>query len=191
LIVFFFAHVIVAPILLPLNAVSPATAEPFIQTAAANAPAGPELAEQDLIIVNPPNAFFGHYFSTARVVNNQVAPRHVRVLAPGAAAMHVLRSDERTLIVRPDGGFLAFPFDNVFRGNGHPLRLGDTVLLTNMTAQVTALTQDGRPAETTFRFAERLEYNTFKWLVWKEGKYEAFRLPALGQDVSLPAQPLF
>ena len=41
-IILFVAHGIIAPILLPLNAISPASAEPFIQTAAGNAPVGPE-----------------------------------------------------------------------------------------------------------------------------------------------------
>ena len=191
MIVFIVAHGIVAPILLPFNAISPATAEPFIQEAARNAPVDSHLAQQDLIIVNPPIVFYGHYFSTARVVNHQEPPLHLRILAPGAVPLHVARPDDRTLVVRPEGGFLSFPFDNVFRSDMHPLRLGEKIGLTNMTARITGLTDDGRPAEVRFEFSSPLEDKSFTWLQWKEGKYVIFQPPSPGTEVSLPAQPVF
>jgi hypothetical protein len=105
--------------------------------------------------------------------------------------VHVTRLDDRTLVVRPEGGFLAFPFDNVFRSSAHPLRLGQRVELTNVSVEVTALTESGRPAEAMFRFSAPLEDGTFKWLQWKEGKYTLFDPPAIGTGILLPAQPLF
>jgi hypothetical protein len=191
LIVLLVAHGIIAPILLPFNAVSPAMAEPFVQTAASHAPVGPDLARQDLVLANPPSVFFGDYFSTARVVNHQDAPRHLRILATGATPVHIARPDATTLIVRPEGGFLAFPFDNVFRSSAHPLRLGERIEVTNMTVQVTSLTQDGRPAEATFRFGAPLEDGSFTWLQWRDGRYAPFELPPPGADIVLPAQSLF
>jgi hypothetical protein len=191
LILLIVVHGIVAPLLLPFNAISAVTAEPFIQTAASSAPVGPELSGQDLIIVNPPNAFFAHYFSTARVVLHLNSPRHLRVLAPGAVALHVHRADERTLVVRPERGYLAYPFDNVFRNSRYPLKLNDKILLTNMVVEITALTQDGRPEEAAFRFERPLEDPSFAWLAWKDGRYEPFCLPPSGGDVTLPAQLLF
>jgi hypothetical protein len=191
LIAFVVAHGIIAPILLPFNAVSPAMAEPFIQTAATTAPVGPELAGQDLIILNPPIVFFGHYFSTARVINHLDPPKHLRILAPGAVPLHVARPDDRTLAIRAEGGFLASPFDNVFRSSAHPLRLGEKIGLTNMTAQITGLTDDGRPAEVRFEFSSPLEDKSFTWLQWKEGKYVIFQPPSPGTGVLLPAQPVF
>jgi len=187
----FVAHMIVAPILLPLNAVSPASAEPFIQQAVHNAPVGPELPGQDLVIVNPPNVYYAHFFSTVRAINNAPVPRHLRVLAPGSAQLYIARPDERTLAIRPEGGFLAFPFDNVVRSDAYPLRLHDQISLTNMTVEITALTEDGRPAEARFRFSRSLESESFKWLQWKDGKYIHFDLPPAGEGIVLSAQQMF
>ena len=185
------AHVIIAPIFLPLNAISPATAEPFLQRAANTAPLGPDVAMKHLVIVNPPNVYYAHYFSTVRAVNKAPFPRHLCVLAPGAVPLRVTRPNECTLIIRPEGGFLGSPFDNVFRGSAHPLHLGDSIALTAMTVEISGLTSDGRPAEATYRFPSSPEEGVFAWLQWKDGKYVPFDLPAVGAEILLPAQPLF
>ena len=54
-----------------------------------------------------------------------------------------------------------------------------------MSAEVTALTADGRSAETTFRFAVPLEAPSLRWLQWKAGVFVPFTLPAIGQEIEL------
>ncbi|RPH37971.1 hypothetical protein EHM92_01285 [bacterium] len=191
LVVFFVAHGIIAPILLPLNALSTTPAEAYIQGAVNSAPLGPDVAEKDLIIVNPPSVYYAHHFLTVRALNNAPQPRHLRVLAPGTTLLHISRPDEHTLVIRPEGGFLAYPFDNVFRGDVYPLRLGQRIALTNMTAEITELTADGRPSEATFRFAAPLESDLFSWLQWKDGIYVPFEPPRPGAEITLAAQRLF
>jgi len=183
-------HTVIAPLLLPLNAVSAFPAKRYIQDAVNNAPLDADLTEQDLVIVNPPNVLFAHYFLMVRALDNASLPRHLRVLAPGDVQLHITRPDERTLIVRPDGGFLASPFDNLFRGPQHQLRLGERVQLTKMSAEVTELTPDGRPAEVAFRFGTRLEDTSLKWLKWEDGRYVIFEPPVPGTETSLPAAQL-
>jgi hypothetical protein len=185
------SHAIIAPVLLPANAVSPTTAEPLLQNAANTAPVGPDVAVRNLVLVNPPSVYYAHYFSTVRAVNGAPYPRHLCILAPGAVSLRVARPDERTLVIRPEGGFLGFPFDNVFRGGAHPLRLGERIALTAMTVEITGLTSDGRPAEATFRFPMPLEEDSFAWLQWRDGKYVHFDPPLRGAEISLPAQQLF
>jgi hypothetical protein len=189
---FFVIHLVLAPVLLAGNSTSASFAQKYIQDAAAGVSAGPELSDQDLVIVNHPIVFYAHYFKSARLFAGLSVPRRLRVLAPGLTQVQVERPDEKTLVVRPEGGFLADPFDNVFRGPSHPLRLGQRVILSGMTAEVTALTSDGRPAEVAFHFAVPLEDSTLRWLMWEGEGYVPFTIPSVGESrVIPPAPPLF
>ncbi len=183
-------HGIIAPLLLPLNAVSAATAEPYIQKAVNDAPLGPDLAAQDLILVNPPIMFYAHALLTVRTLEGVPMPRHLRVLAPGLVQLEVSRPDERTLVIRPDGGFLAFPFDNLFRKEGDRFYPGERVELTNLSVEIVGLTADGRPSEVAFRFSVPLEDPSLKWLKWEDGTYAPFEPPKPGSRILLKAAQL-
>jgi hypothetical protein len=192
LVAFLCVHLLVAPLLLPMNATSAAFGQPYIQDAVEAVPAGPELAGQDLVILNHPIVYYGHFFPTVRILAGQSSPRRVRVLAPAVDTLHVRRPDIHTLVVRPKGGFLGLPFDNVFRGPGDPMAVGDRVVLTGMTVEIMQLTADGRPAEASFRFASPLEDSTLRWLRWAGQGYVRFVPPAVDDTCTVPpAPPLF
>lgn len=53
--------------------------------------------------------------------------------------------------------------------------------------EVTAITDDGRPAEAVFHFAAALEDPSLRWLQWENGVYVPFVLPAVGETLTLPA----
>ena len=183
-------HVSIAPVLLPINATSAAFAQKYIQDPSSKVRSGPGFENQDLIIVNHPLAFYAEYFSTSRLLAGLPSPRRVRVLAPGTVPVRIKRLDEFTLIVQPEGGFLASPFDNVFRGPNNPLRRWDEVRLTGMTVTIIAVTDDDRPAVAAFRFAKPLNDLSLRWLQWKEGQYATFRPPALGDSCALAGEKL-
>jgi hypothetical protein len=189
LIAFLFLHLVIAPVLLEMNATSSTFSQRYIQDAACAVQAGPELAQQDLVIVNHPVTFYGHYFSTARFLAGQSVPHHLRVLAPADGLLRVARTDRSTLVMKPQGGFFGLPFDNVFRNPSHPLRVGDCVNLTGMTVEINTLTEDGRPSEVSFRFSVPLEDSSLRWLRWEGEGYSPFTIPAIGESVVLPAAP--
>jgi hypothetical protein len=189
LLFFLLVHLFLAPLLLPFNATSAAFAQKYIQTPADELAAGPELAGQDLVIVNHPIVFYGHYLSTARLLAGRPYPRHLRVLAPATGPVEVFRPDERSLLLRPERGFLGEGFDNVFRGESHPLRLGERVWLTGMEVEIRELTRDGRPAAALFRFDVPLTDPSLRWVRWEEAGYAPFPLPGVGEGVTLPAAP--
>jgi hypothetical protein len=89
------------------------------------------------------------------------------------------------LVVRPRRGYLAWAVDQLFRSEQHPMSVGQRVELTGMTAEVTALTNDGRPAEATFTFGVPLEDPSLRWMQWHEGRFVPFPLPAIGETVEL------
>ncbi|HSQ77156.1 MAG TPA: hypothetical protein VLT13_16460, partial [Bacteroidota bacterium] len=134
--------------------------------------------------------FLANYFIVVRSLEGLPAPERQRVLAPGNVAVHIERTDPRTLVVRPDGGFLAGPFDDVFRASSLPLRAGDRIPLTNMEVEILDVEVDGRPAAVAFRFAERLEHASLRWLMWENGEWTTFLPPAVGGMVTLPPAPL-
>lgn len=183
-------HVPIAAMMLFSNAISTAFAERYIQRPALSLEGGEAMRETDLIVVNHPIPFYAHQTGTARLVLGSVRPRRLRVLAPGTDPVHIERPDSATLIVRPGSGFLSASFDNVFRGSAHPMREGEMVSLTGMTAEVLRLTPDGRPAEVRFRFVGRLEDPPRRWVCWGKDRYEPFTPPPVGGSIDLPGSPL-
>jgi hypothetical protein len=51
-----------------------------------------------------------------------------------------------------------------------------------MTAEVIAMTGDGRPAEAAFRFDVPLEDPSLEWLCYRGGRFEPFTPPAVGES---------
>jgi hypothetical protein len=56
------------------------------------------------------------------------------------------------------------------------------VELTGMTAEVTELTTDGRPAEVAFHFDVPLADDSLIWPCDRGGTFEPFTPPAIGQE---------
>ena len=180
-----FIHLLLAPLLLPLTAFSPAllgNIEPSINSL----PDDPDFATQTAVIVNAPSFFYTGYIADIRSIQGLPAPARVRTLASGLAPITLSRADSNTVLVRPDGGYLT-GFDTVFRGGGQRMRLGQTVALTGVTITVQELTEDGRAAAVSFRFDVPLEDRSLRWLQWRNGIYAPFAPPAAGETVVLPA----
>ena len=183
-------HGPIAALSLVYNATSTTFAQKYIQDAALALEDDGSMRGTDLVIVNHPIPFYAHQAGIARMVLGSVPPRRLRVLSPGLEAVHILRPDSATLIVRPEGGFISSSFDNVFRGPAHPMVKGERVTLTGMTAEVIDLTDDGRPAGVQFRFAGRLEDRPWRWVQWEGNRYVPFVPPPVGGHVELPGSKL-
>lgn len=184
---FIFIHGIAAP----LHALSrarwpmgPGMEHMYVQT-----PLDARIAEQDVIIVNAPLAILTGYLPVRAELDGQPIPRRTRSLGPSLAHMDVQRTDEHTLTIRPDQGFLRWVLDDLFRNRNHPLRAGDRIELTGMTVEITATTPDGRPAEAAFKFDTPLEDPGLRWIQWTGSGYAPFVPPAVGETVRLSSMP--
>jgi hypothetical protein len=166
----------------------------------------------DVVVINMPSPGYAIFIPAFREIHRQAVPAHLRILAPGYAAVEVTRVDARTLVIRPEHGYLApagvmalgdqgaFPlvhsaygyrYSDGFFGSGlNPMALGERVDLTGMSAEVTALAKDGRPAEARVQFAVPLDDPSLQWLQWdwKKGTYVSFTPPAVG-ETTLVAGP--
>ncbi|MCP4246339.1 MAG: hypothetical protein GY778_04750, partial [bacterium] len=135
-------------------------------------------------------------------------PRRSLSLTPSSCPATLTRIDEHTLVVRPQGGYLpphrwwpteAGPtpimsnryhlqhLDHLVRSRDNPMRLGETIELTTAVIEITALTDDGRPAEATFRFRKPLEDPSLRWFRMNRTQYIPFEPPIVGQTVTVPS----
>jgi hypothetical protein len=199
-------HAVVFPIMLPCVQTF---MEPFIRAVTDLGPL-PGGEDRQVVIVNVPSPGQFIYVPSLREVREQSTPARMRVLAPGSFAVEVTRVDAYTLVVRPERGYLAptgmgmvenhdvFPLihpaygyqrgDGFFRGDTFSMALGQRVELEGMSAEVTALAEDGRPAEARIRFATSLDDPSLTWLWWdwRSETYVAFTPPAVGETARIP-----
>lgn len=144
------------------------------------------IENQDLVVVNPPSTFLVTCLPVW-ASEGKPLPRHMRILASSQfGPVEVKRIDERTITVRPRGGYLVTVLDRLFRDDQDPFSVGEKIKLTGMTVEVTELRSNGRPAEAAFSFSVGLEDASLRWLQYKKGRYVPFHPPAIGQSVELP-----
>lgn len=170
--------------------------------------AGPEMRGKEVIVVNVPSPYAFFYHSAIAALKGQESAARLRLLAPGYFHVEVERIDTRTLLVRPQGGFLVPPgqgptedflgpslhpvylyqqLDRAFRSLDPAFVVGECIELPGMTVEPTRIAEDGRPLEVLIRFADSLEaarYHWFQW-DWTLGGYRPFLPPALGEKVTV------
>jgi hypothetical protein len=198
-------NAIAFPILLPC---SQSYVDPFFR-AATDLGLLPEAGGKDVVVVSVPSPGQLLYVPGLRDLRGQPQPAHLRVLAPGYFAVAVTRTDERTLVVRPERGYVVpvgaiarkgwdllplahhaygYQYSGGFlRSDACSVALGQRVELSGMSVEVTALTDDGQPLEARVQFAVPLEDTSLKWLWWnwEQNAYLPFEPPAVGETVEV------
>jgi hypothetical protein len=178
-------HAGLAPLLLPLRAANPVGPRSVEQRFYVPRLLAPEVEGQTVIVVNAPSPVHACCLPLLQELNHGPVPRHTRVLAPALPAVAVRRIDERTLMVRPERGYLRWVMDQVFRSDRRPLKLGEKVVLDGMTVEIRELTPDNRPAEARFQFDAALESPSLRWLCYRNHGFEPFTPPAVGESVTI------
>ena len=176
-----------------------------IERAAASLPVDDQVREQWVVIVNTPTAFVSGFGPVFQAMNGQPVAARTLILGSSMYPIEVERRDEQTLVLRPEGGFLAPPgtprpgskapsfhplyilqmFDHLFRDQAaDPLELGERIELEGVTIEILGL-EEGRPSSVSFRFDRSLEAAKLRWLQWQDGVYLPLKLPEIGQTVTL------
>jgi hypothetical protein len=182
---FIVVHLVVSPLALPIRAANPTGPKRLNDTFYVDAQLPSSVRNQTVVIVNAPSPLHAGLLPLQQAQRGSPVPKHTRVLAPGLNRVTIRRLDERTIVVRPYSGYLSWAIDRMFRSERHPLLLGQTVKLTGMNAEVTAVTEDGRPAEATFRFDVPLESDSLYWLYYGHNGFEPFTPPTIGESIEL------
>ena len=204
-------HLGVAPVTLAGAADSLGRLGGTARRPAASLPADPQAVFQTTLVVNTPSYSTFGYCVLMRLLEDRPYLSRTLVLGSGGQPIEVHRPDSRTVVLRPEGGFLGHlggrgasgelerllfdqrcvihSLDRLYR-DATPMAVGQRIALTGVTVEITATTDDGRPAEAAFRFAFALENPLFRWLQWDDGMYVPFTPPAVGETVTLPAARL-
>ena len=148
-----------------------------------------EVVEQDLIVVNPPSPLHVSYYLITAELDGRPVPRRLRCLATGVTPMTVHREDERTIVIRPRAGFMAMFFSRLVRNERHPMGVGESVELTGLRVEVLEISAGGEPTAARFEFDVPLEHSSLRWLRWREGQFEPFAPPPLGEETTLVPPP--
>ncbi len=183
-VVFGLVHGLVAPVALVVRAAHP-TGPKRWERFSIPVPPDPRIAEQDMVVVNPPSVLHAAHFLVENEMLGRPVPRHARFLAPGLQSVMIHRLSRDALAIRPENGFLAWVFESLFRNGAFPLLVGRRIELTGMTVEITELTPDGRPAEAVFHFAVPLEDPSLHWMQWKDDQFRPFTPPAVGERIEL------
>jgi len=172
-------------------------------------PEDPRVAGQTIVFANTLGGLADMLWIQTRHADGRPIPQRTLNLSPSCRAVSIARIDARTIVVRPVGGYLqprgyvadgevATPaslvyhtqlMDMLVRTHVRPMQLGQMIELSVATIEITALTEDGRPAEATFRFHVPLEDRSLRWLYLDDYRYHRFSLPAIGKTVQV-ASPL-
>ena len=183
-------HGVVAPLAVPARLAGWGWMQHRFEGAERVIPDTPPVARQSVIWLN--GADLGNMgLFASRLVRGAPVPRASHVLTSFATGATIHRPDGRTLVVLPEGGFLARPMDRLLRGPARPFHRGERIATLDYTATVEALTSDGRPRRVRFRFRRSLDSPRFRWLYFGDGYVaQPFRLPRVGESVRLNAPRL-
>jgi hypothetical protein len=107
---------------------------------------------------------------------------HIWSMAPLAHTLRRVSEREVELLVR-DGRMVQSVFEQNFRNDSHPLRVGEQVQLDGARVTVTQV-EEGMPTAITVELQAPLE--TYRFLWWDGEVLARFSLPEVGQTLELP-----
>ncbi|MCF6284112.1 MAG: hypothetical protein L3K26_02845, partial [Candidatus Hydrogenedentes bacterium] len=175
------AHLVLAPVLLLVTSYMLAFLEDAGREAFQNLPQEDTIADETLVLVHTMNDLMGVGTPILRSSLRQPVPKHTYMLSAGNQAIAVERTDEHTLVLRPEGGYLLPTWAELFRSAElEPFAAGDTVGLDGLMVTVLEVQADGRPAAVQFRFDAPLGDEGLRWYFWGGRMFEPFQVPAIG-----------
>lgn len=183
-----FAHGVAGPMSLSVNSTSVRVFGRLVESGRARLPLDGSIANDSIIIVNPPVDVYAISMPTIQSGRRGPIPRHTWSLNAGIDGMEIRRTDEATLVVTIENGFFPKPFGVTFRGPSDTWKEGDTVRVADFVATVLSLTGDGRPRSIRFAFARPLEDPMFRWFYFGERNLEPFAPPGVGETTTIPAK---
>lgn len=141
-----------------------------------------------VVALNTPNDLLGGSLPIHRSSRREPLVQHWWWLYSGLREVTVERSDENTLVLRPDGGYFTAPWSDIFRLPAEaPIEAGDRFALDGLEITVVAATDAGAPLEVRFDFERPLEDDHYYFVTWRDGTYVPFTPPAVGETGVIPA----
>ncbi len=181
-VVLFLFHGILAPLSLPLSAISPMLIGETVAQMDRALPADARLRSDSLILFNPPIPFLAHHVLIRREALGRVIPERYRVFGPGTSRIHVTRIAEDSIRIDADPPFLTAPLDRLFRSPSIPLTTGTIIDLSDMRIHVL----DSGSIRCDLMFPA--DSGQYRWFCCDRGRIVPFILPEPGNRRSLEPQ---
>ncbi len=177
------SHLLLAPLLGFSFLQFQESVDDAMEVAIASVPEDPGLADQVLVLLNPPDHL---YVATAiraiKSMRDAPVPRRIRTLAGTESPMRVTRTDRNALEMELEAGLFTSAFGNYFRSTREPLEVGARIEVEGLSVHVLEVLEDGNPNRLRFVFDVPLEHPSLRWLRWSDGKYEAWTPPQVGES---------
>lgn len=158
----------------------------------ADLPRAPSPTLKRVVIMNVPDTVFAPYLFLGQSADGGNAPprmpARLLTIAAGVRQVDLRRTDERTVIVRVDGGFYQTGTELITRDETIPMPVGTKLLLTDVMIEVLETTPAGVPTEVSFRFDEGADSVGYLWERWDGDKLVAVHPPAIGEHVTTPGR---
>ncbi len=198
-------HLVLAPLAMPIRSLSIRFAGGFLDTIQDTLPADDAVRSQHLVIASTFTALADMAWFQRGIARGLPRPRRTLNLNASSSPATLTRLDRHTLRVRPLGGYLkpdgwrgpnapAFSsrylgrhLDRLTRSSARPLKRGDRIHLTLATITISDITEDGRPAEATFRFHLSIDDPVLRWVYAAPDGYHDLTPPKVGETIEVPS----
>ena len=163
-------------------------------------PDWPDFENENVIVVNHPCPLASVYVPSYGAYHHRLLPRTLRVLVPGCTSFDVQRTDDKTLVIQSQGSnifscddvgpihiaYALNAFDRVLSA-GSKYKKGSRCDFGNLMVEVLELDASDLPSRVAFHFDTSLDSPDFRWFWfdWRTSSREPFKMPAIGQTVTL------
>lgn len=183
-------HLLIAPPLLALRSYSPSMLYAAAEDGASFVPSEAPAQDEVWVVVNGFD-LFAMYMPILRAEKDQTVPGSLEILGCVLAAQEITRSDERTLVLRPEGGFLKYSIEHLTRSPSLPFQVGQKIQRARMEVEILEVLPDGRPSAVQFRFDTSLEDRSIRWFQADGFSSVAWTPPPVGESGHLPGLALW
>jgi hypothetical protein len=145
------------------------------------------LSDQTLIFLNGSDFAVSYTYLLRTLDPDAPCPRRLAAVSSFFVNNELYREDADSLVVTPEGGFLARSIDRLFRDVGEGFSAGQRIESPDFTVEVLSVMPDGRPASVRLDFPTPLEDPRLRWVRFGADGLVEVRPPAIGERVLLPA----
>ncbi len=182
------SHLVIAPVLLPLRSLTMWRYERALARARDSAFGLLEFPQQELVLLNAPDAYFASMLVLTRSAHHEPLPALTVCLSGSLEPLQIRRDDPYTLELVPRGGFITPGFNEIYRASRRPIEAGQVFWFPAFQVRVDRVSQAGEPLSARFRFRWPLDAPRMVFAVFRDGRYQRIAVPALGEARSIETQ---
>ncbi|MDF1564732.1 MAG: hypothetical protein P1V51_16950 [Deltaproteobacteria bacterium] len=180
-------HLVLSPLAKPFRTYQPHEIQAPITSAFRSLDRVGELRGRTLVILHGLDFFWTTHAGMVREGLGLSPPERIITLSTGMSALVVSRVDERTLRLTTEGAFFDSGYETVMLDPDRPFRAGEPFSIEGVRLVMEAVDERGLPTAVRATFDDALEQADRVWVVWSADGYVPFELPAVGEEVEVPA----